>query len=274
MKKELSMGDCKKIQLSILSYIDEVCTKNNLRYYLCGGTLIGAIRHKGYIPWDDDIDIMLPRTDYHKLINLLKADNKYRSLSMYNQPDYYYPFAKVVDLDTELIEYDLDIKIKDYGVYVDLFPLDGLPNSKNKIVAYYKKIMRARKAYYLAITSHYTPTNKLSISVVKLLAWCVAQTIGWKKLLNRVDSISKEYDFETAQYIGVPSAGYGSKEVFHKGIVEKALRVEFEEYRFNIPVGYDEYLTSIYGDYMKLPDENNRVTRHNFKAFSNVDDRN
>ena len=104
--EEMTIEELRKIQIEMLEHIDTICEKHNLKYFLLGGTLIGAIRHKGYIPWDDDIDICMPREDYKKLIEIINTqeDNKYTILNPYENEDYYYFFSKMVDNDTILIE--------------------------------------------------------------------------------------------------------------------------------------------------------------------------
>lgn len=123
--KEINTVELKRIELDILKYIKTQCEKYNLRYYLAYGTLLGAVRHKGFIPWDDDIDIHMPREDYDKLIELEynNPDSKYKLLSPKYNKDYYYSFAKMVDNETILEETGLK-QIKELGVYVDIFPLD------------------------------------------------------------------------------------------------------------------------------------------------------
>ena len=263
----LTIDECKEIQLSIMEYIDKVCEENGLRYYLCGGTLIGAVRHRGYIPWDDDIDIMLPREDYRKLIELLKDNKKYKCLSMYTKEDYFYPFAKVVDTDTSMIEHNADLQIEGYGVYVDLFPVDGLPTDPAKNHRYYRKVMRLRNLYYLAISDRpWKPKNPLK-RLALYAAFLYAKARGWKPLLKKLDRLSQRYDFATSEIVGVPCAGYGERETYHKALYDKTLRVPFEEYQFNIPAGYDEYLRCLYGDYMQIPPKEKQVTRHDFSAY-------
>ena len=270
MKQKLSMEECKKVQLSILSYVDEFCRNNRINYYLCGGTLLGAIRHKGYIPWDDDIDVMLPRPDYEKLLRCFDGKGQYKLISMYNQDDYYYPYAKIQDVTTELIEKNADVHIKDYGINIDIFPIDGLPDTDFKIRNYYRRVMFKREIYYLSLNKNFRKSKSRIISFVKYLIWRYAKVVGWKKLLKRVVKISLKYDYDKSFWVGAPIAGYGNREVFHKTIFAETLRVPFENMQFNIPVGYDEYLTRLYDDYMELPSEENRKTRHEFVAYKNV----
>ena len=128
MNRLLTIDEIKQTELSILDYIDSVCKQHNVRYYLAYGTLLGAIRHKGFIPWDDDIDIYMLRSDYDRFIQLLSAEkeNHYSLLSIYNDSDYFYEFAKVVDNRTSINANNLKA-MRNEGVWVDIFPLDNVP---------------------------------------------------------------------------------------------------------------------------------------------------
>ena len=136
--KEITQTEQKEILLDMLKYVDEICKKNNIKYFLYGGTLIGAIRHKGFIPWDDDLDICVPYKDYRKLITLLKQDNKYNVHNPYDNEDYYYFFTKLTDKRTILIEDNYN-RIKDMGVFLDIFPFYHLPDSIEEYNKLYKK---------------------------------------------------------------------------------------------------------------------------------------
>ena len=265
--KELSLEEVKQIQLSILQYIDRVCEENKIPYYLGGGTLIGAIRHKGYIPWDDDIDIMLLRPDYMKLLSVLEANDTYKCLSMYNQNDYFYPFAKVVDSRTELIEKNSDFKIQNYGVYVDIFPIDSLPDDNENRHAHYQSILKTRKLYYLSLYKKIPAVGNLLKYPPKFCWWVYSRIKGWKFWLNKIEELANLYSNEDSEYVGCVVAGYGEKEQYHRSIFSKQIKVPFENYEFAIPKGYDEYLTNVYGDYMQLPPVDKQVTRHNFVAY-------
>lgn len=264
--KELSLEEVKEIQLSILEYIDRVCEENRIPYYLCGGTLIGAVRHKGYIPWDDDIDIMLLRPDYMKLLSVLEANDTYKCLSMYNQNDYFYPFAKVVDSRTELIEKNSDYKIQNYGVYVDIFPVDSLPNDNEKRHAHYQRILKARQLYYLSLSKKTPAVGNLLKYPPKFCLWVYSRIKGWKFWLNKIEELANIYSDGDSEYVGCVVAGYGEKETYHRSLY-KEIKAPFEGYSFSIPQGYDEYLTCLYGDYMKIPPADKQVTRHDFTAY-------
>lgn len=264
--KELSLEEVKEIQLSILEYIDRVCEENRIPYYLCGGTLIGAVRHKGYIPWDDDIDIMLLRPDYMKLLSVLEAIDTYKCLSMYNQNDYFYPFAKVVDSRTELIEKNSDYKIQNYGVYVDIFPVDSLPNDNEKRHAHYQRILKARQLYYLSLSKKTPAVGNLLKYPPKLCLWVYSRIKGWKFWLNKIEELANIYSDGDSEYVGCVVAGYGEKETYHRSLY-KEIKAPFEGYSFSIPQGYDEYLTCLYGEYMEIPSVEKQVTRHDYIAY-------
>ena len=130
-KTKLSLKEIQKIELDILLYLDKVCRENDIKYYLSSGTLLGAIKYQGFIPWDEDIDVIFLREDYNKLIKCFENETgRYKLLSIYNSKDYYYPFAKLVDTKTTLIENSKPIN--DMGVYIDIVPMDGYLDDKFK----------------------------------------------------------------------------------------------------------------------------------------------
>ena len=164
---QLNLAEIKKIQLGALKYVKEICQKNNIDYYLMSGTLLGAVKYKGYIPWDDDIDIALKRKDYLKLIKLINDDNSddYKILSIYNTKDYYYLFAKLVSKKTKLIENAKEIK--EMGVYIDIFPLDYYNDNYEKYINKIKFIKRLATNRYRVINPINKTTNKDNIKVRK-----------------------------------------------------------------------------------------------------------
>ena len=141
--REIQFEEMKKIELNILIYFTEVCEENNLRYYLGGGTLLGAVRHKGFIPWDDDIDVMMPRPDFQKLLSLSINNENYNIIKP-GTAGYYYNFAKLVDTRTILEEKGIK-RIDGLGVYIDIFPLDGMPETPDARKKRFKELNSIRK---------------------------------------------------------------------------------------------------------------------------------
>ena len=127
MEKKLTVDDARKVELGILKYIDSVCRSNNIPYCLDYGTLLGAIRHKGFIPWDDDIDISMKRDDYERFVELMQSNtpSQYRLLTDKTCEGYYYEYGKMVDTSTRLVETDI-MEIPEMGVWVDIFPKDNI----------------------------------------------------------------------------------------------------------------------------------------------------
>lgn len=151
MREVIEIKEIQSILLPILEYIDKVCKDNNLRYSLAFGTLIGAIRHKGFIPWDDDIDIVMPRTDFDKLIEILEKEQnkKYKILSPYDTNSFFAgQMLKVYDAETKLCEFPNKYNLE-YGAYIDVFPIDGIDNSIVKARKYHKKYDKYRKILHI-----------------------------------------------------------------------------------------------------------------------------
>ena len=151
MDKELSLDEVRSIQLEILEYIDYVCKENKIEYWLDGGTLIGAVRHGGYIPWDDDIDIIIRRKDYDRALQLFdEYSNRFKVLSHKKTDGYYYAFGKVIDTNTRLVEKGIK-PINEMGVYVDIFPLDYIPSNNEELVKFYDAVFRYRSILYYSV---------------------------------------------------------------------------------------------------------------------------
>ena len=263
MNEELTLQDLKHLELNMLKYIDEICKKNHINYYLDSGTLLGAVRHKGFIPWDDDIDIVVDRNDYKKLLSLLSGENeRYKVLSMYQNSNYPYLFAKLVDTDTELIENQFPMK--EMGVFVDIFPLDHLPSNKiiRRYTQFYIKIMR--KALRLRM---YESIGVKAERIKDKITLLFVGNRDWKSIMYRIDSfltqISKKestikVDIVATDnpYLDVPEKYFG-----------EPVTIQFEANTFYAPRAYKEYLSLLYGNYMELPPESQRVTNHSFKAY-------
>lgn len=262
--RKLEIKEIKEIELNILKYIKKICEENNLEYYLAEGTLLGAIRHRGFIPWDDDIDILMPRNDYTRLINILKTGERYKSLSFYNDDGYYYCFAKIVDLRTKVKELNLDYEIPNLGVWVDVFPMDGLPNDDKMINIHMKKILFLRKLLYISLSKQCPIASSKIKYIFKHVFWIIARLFGWKFWINKVDKLAMKYKYNQSCKVGRIVSGH---DIFDKKIFSYGVQRIFEDDKFSVPKDYHVYLKEVFGDYMKLPPIDERDTGHVFDAF-------
>jgi len=269
-KIELSLEEIKKIELDILKDIHRVCEKNGLRYYLAGGTLLGAIRHKGFIPWDDDIDILMPRPDYMKFIKIYEneGDKKYKLTSPYNNKNHLYTFTKVFDTRTIKIENGLNYDSENIGgIEVDVFPTDGLPDNIDKSNKYFRKQKLLFHLYSFSVTKKSVNKNIIK-RIIKNTIVYICRLIGKQRFIKVINNNAMKYEFDKSNYIGLSvTTYYGSKERIEKKHYIEQIKVEFEGYLFNAPKNYDQYLSNLYGDYMKLPPEDKRVTHHEYEAY-------
>lgn len=266
-KKKITLDELKKIQLDLLKNVASFYEKNKLRYFLAYGTLLGAIRHKGYIPWDDDIDIVMPRPDYLKFIkkyNFLNENKDYNVETHYENSDFIFPFAKVLNKKTTLIE-NVSIYFEN-SVNIDIFPLDGYPDSLKDSNKHVNKTKNQR--IKLALKMIKLRKDRVFYKNIILLSGKAAcYFINYRNLIKNIDAISRKYSYESSNFVGCGVSIYGIKDRFPKEVFADSEKVEFEGEGFNAPVGWHEYLTGIYGDYMKLPPEDERVTHHSFNAY-------
>ena len=259
------------MELNILVEIDKICRENGFRYMLCGGTLLGAVRHKGFIPWDDDIDIFMPRNDYNKFIEHCKNNNCSFELFSFDTNIYYTQlYAKACDRKTIIIDHEADIKNCRYGIWVDIFPIDGLGHSKKGAEKFLKSLSFSK--YY------HTAARWTSFSRSKRRAWYYEPIRFFMFVLGRfvrdVNKLAKKTDkkcssraFADYEYCGCVYGSYGLKEVMEKAVFEECVELPFEGHLFMCPKQFDIYLSNIYGDYMKLPPIEKQKSHHDFTAY-------
>lgn len=260
--KELNIEEVKCIQLQMLSSFVNYCENNNLEYFLCAGTAIGALRHNGYIPWDDDIDVMMPRKSYEKFLSSYVNDS-YEILSCWNNNDYVYPYAKLTDKSTVLIE-SINLP-KNFGVYIDVFPIDNLPS--NKIIVKLMYLFR----YYLDIKWGSQTAIEKKRTIIKTIEYRVSKWLFRNSsVLNtarEIDKFCRTFDNQDTRLMGRIVSGYGLVEVVKSETFEKNIYVDFEQLRCRLPIGYDNYLRNIYGDYMTPPPIAEQVLKHSATVY-------
>ena len=259
------MTELQEKLLDILKWFSSFCEENNLRYYLLGGTMLGAMRHEGFIPWDDDIDVGMPRADYERMAQILSENpSEQYAFETPNteETDYYYPFSKIYDTSTTLIE-NTKHQIK-RGIYIDVFPLDGIGNTEEEAKINYKKV---KKIYQLLMTR--VGKVRKGRGFVKNAAVVLMQAIpkfilNDKKILKQLDAACAERSFDDCEYIGNLVGNWWEKEIIPKEIMGEPTDCTFEGLTVKGPANADKYLTYIYGDWRKLPPEEKRISHHDF----------
>lgn len=245
----------------MLTWLSAYMAKNNLHYYVVGGTMLGAVRHQGFIPWDDDVDIAMPRNDYEKLIQLLKTpDDHYVVESVHGEKkDFHYSYAKLYDLNTTLTEKSRPPMKR--GVYIDIFPLDGIGNTMEESLRNYRNIDRLNMLLAMK-TCAYRKGRKWWKNVAVFVGGFLP--ISKKKLAQKMDSQCSSRSFEKYQYVGHLMSVYRTREIMKKDIYGKPSPYQFEGLTVYGPEKYDEYLTALYRDWRKLPPEDKRCSAHDF----------
>lgn len=261
--KQINVEEVKAIEIQILNFIDDICREHNFVYYLAGGTLLGAVRHKGFIPWDDDIDIIMPRKQYHDFIQAVNdANTQYKIISAYNDPDYKKLFIKVVDSNTYLEEKD-SIKCPNMGVFVDVFPLDVLPNDDKK-----RKSMKYKAWYLRQIMGHALLWEKGNIErpFAYRVGCFLCYLFGWRKAFNIFENLTIKTANMTSNYAANLSDAPNKSFEWDSSCFDTSVLLPFEGKMYPAAGNYDEYLKG-YGDYMKLPPIEKRISNHDFVAY-------
>lgn len=272
MAEELTIKETQAVSLEILKIIADICDEQNLRYSLIYGTLIGAIRHHGYIPWDDDVDIMMPRPDYDKLLAYLKNNIKqYPYLKVFNHQEckeYPYMITRISD-DRYVIKMKNE-KEFGMGIFIDIYPYDGLGETKKEAVSYGMKGDRLSSLCYQSTREHFaieTTTSKFR-KMIKYPVYLLSKLIGKEFFQNKLEKLANLKNYETSRYIGcVVWLSGGEKDIFLKKWFDETIIVPFDKYEFRVPKYYDKVLRHGYGDYMKLPPEKDRIGHHYFKVY-------
>lgn len=261
MDDEALREDVRKVQLSILIKIDEVCENNNLRYYLAFGTCLGALRHKGFIPWDDDIDILMPYSDAKKLL-LLQSQfgEKYFVQSKETDPDYRSIAMRVRDCDTTCIEEDeVDLHINK-GIYVDIYPF--YEASDNRMI----RMLNIFRSHLLRIlVNNRPPVNHGKL--IAFMAKCILKSFSEKRRLSKIKKLERRISSvsgsEIIDYYGQDVTVFSAIS-YPKEWFGEPSKLEFEGKVFNGATEPERYMTKRYGDYMKMPPVQDRVVHHTY----------
>ena len=251
--------------LEMLRFFHAFCEANHLRYYIIGGTLLGALRHQGFIPWDDDVDIGMPRSDYDAFLRLFgtTAIDRYAVESASSDDENFcFPYAKLFDTSTTLIENTK--KPLKRGIYLDIFPLDGAGNSLREAMLHFAAIDGKKTLLSMRMTKISNRRAGYKNAILRIVQALPACMICEKNLSRQIDALCRQKDFDGCALVGNLTGAWGKKEIVPRELFGMPRLYRFEDlsvYGLERP---EAYLAHIYGDWQKLPPESKRVSHHNY----------
>lgn len=260
---ESELKELHKVELNILKEFIKVCKKLNLQYYLLGGSALGAIRHDGFIPWDDDIDVGMPRKDYEKFLNEAQSylPSNYFIQTMNSDKNYRNHFAKIRNNDTCFIEESIKNIDMNHGIYIDIFPLDGCGNTIEEAKNNFYKYSKLNEIYLFK-------NHKISHSGLRNKFRCIyywVLSLRYKnifKVEEEIQNYCSSISYEKSKYVCNYFGMWREKEISLKKWFGKGKETKFENIKVIIPNDSDKYLNKLYGEYMQLPPVEKRVAPH------------
>ncbi|ULQ60047.1 LicD family protein [Brucepastera parasyntrophica] len=253
------MNEIQSAELDILKSLCVLLDKHNLRYYLFFGTLLGAVRHKGFIPWDDDVDIAMPREDYEKFIALPDEEfhSPFKLHEIQKTEHYYTPFAKYIDSSIQIrLDEEQRRKGEHKYLWVDIFPLDGLPDSPLRTKLLKQKAVFLKRLFKLSTSDPEYKRSPLKNMVIKI----IAKLFPYKKVYRMLHKTITRYAFYNSKKAASISEINASFYIYPSEAFGTGKQILFEDAMFNAPVDSDTCLRVLYGDYMQVPPENERDT--------------
>lgn len=258
----LSLKEMQQVYLELLKEFDAICQEHNLRYDLAGGSLLGAVRHGGFIPWDDDIDVCMPRPDYRRLLELkaqgtLKLPSG-RDVISHRDRSMARHFGRYVRHDVRRLS---DMAEENDCPYIgmDIFPIDGLPKGKLAFKWQCFRIRQLRRFLLTSVEKKGTSRRGALAAKIKDLYRPLLKTIGPYRIAARLDRVCSRIPFEKAEFVGAVTGMYGTRERWLKEQMLPQKRMKFEDTEASVFANYDIYLSNLFGDYMRLPPAEQQV---------------
>ncbi|MCQ2815118.1 MAG: LicD family protein [Bacilli bacterium] len=264
--EKLNLQQKQQLLLNLLIEFDKICKINNINYSLTYGTLIGAARHKGFIPWDDDIDVMMTRENFNKFIALKNSfSNTSYQIVDNKQENYNYIFAKFVDKTTKLVLLKEERYPTNLGLYIDIFPFDYVADTKEEA---YKIVKRNRFKLSLLVAAQWkkyflNKSYNFKRQLIRLFFYILSRFVNSKKIICKIEKNMKKEETKYCCNFG----SFNTKAIFETSLFNNLDFLVFENHKFPVIKNYDYFLSTIYGDYKKLPPEDKRFSPHEYDSF-------
>lgn len=266
-----------QVDLEIVKHVVAICEKYNLKYFMLGGTMLGSIRHKGFIPWDDDIDLGMPRNDYERFLEIAETElpDYLQVVNYKNTPTYQYYITRIQDTNVKVIEDRIGNDSKYTFASIDIFPIDGTPNNKILRKIYFFRVLTHRALMSL----HYKDSidRKRKRGFVERIFLSIMEKIPFEKIIDpykekeKIDKLLSSQNVATSNYIGNIMGAYRTREIVPKEWYGQGKKYPFEDIELVGLDNYDEYLKFTYGDYMQLPPEDSRKTHFSVVSIGDED---
>ena len=270
MDKTEALKKVQAAETELLGVFADICEKNGLRYYLAYGTLIGAVRHQGFIPWDDDIDVMMPRKDYEKFLKVTQSDLPPEvRINHYSRPDYNF-YGSNIRMESKKMQFAIPFgdHLQWENVWIDVIPMDGVPSDEKKRERLFKRFLFNTMLLRVAVTARIGAQESAPRGKLEKIILFLNTRLHLGKLLTirgcqkRIDRTKSRRDYETSEFVHGWVFAYKGKCFYHREDFGEGKKLPFGGREFSVPENYDRVLRQIYGDYMILPPEEKRVQSH------------
>lgn len=261
------------VELDIMRLFSEICDKHGLRYYLVGGTMLGAIRHKGFIPWDDDMDVGMPRPDYERFLTIVRRElpDGYDFLNYKQNKEYKRYFSRIVNTNVK-VHNASNTKTIVEAAWLDIFPFDGMPSGRFRQKIHFWHMTIIRFFYHASCFDELVNLNRpgrawyLQAAIKFISVTHIGAKMNTKKLMRKMEKGLMKYEYDSCNYMVSFFGAYMLKEIVDKNMLGDGVKYQFESLMLNGPVMYDEFLTHFYGDYMKPPEDKDK-DKHNIQKI-------
>ncbi len=250
-KREVDSKDLKNLGKEMLREVEHYCRENHIRGWVSGGTMLGTIRHKGFIPWDDDVDFFLPLPDYLKLVREYPADGRYyfSGFGREDENEFTETCGRMQDRETWL-DHDIKIVRRLERVWLDVFPIIGLPEDEEERRIFFASYKETEKSI---LQEFYAKDGDLEV---------------FRRRYGELSAFLTRYDFDSSEYVGVLGTKYETRDCTHRSVYDQTIQMPFEDIEVSVPAGYEEYLCNLYGsDWNTPPEEGKRVSLHRIKGY-------